>query len=458
MAIFLHITQSYFVEKTDYMNQIDLILTKSVQVAPLTLPTNFHHKNMLTQGLSSKLDMENIKRLSAYAKILGVKYIYTMVQVDNKIIFTSSSATEKELSSNTNLSHFGDTYNDASPVISTVFKTKQKAFDEYADKWGSFHTLYIPLKSEDGTSYVVGADIDISHIDEQLNRNLLYSIADMLFYIIILLPFFLVYRTNMSGIKKELEETIEKRTNELYRQEKQMFQQAKMASMGEMISNIAHQWRQPLSVISTCASGLVMYQDMGIATPEATKTNADMILKNAEYLSVTIDNFRNFFIPDKPKEAQHIAEVFDIIDSMYSNLLAMLNIKFIKNIEDFTINTHINELRQVIINIIKNAKDAIDENGYIFVGCSVSDKIYIRIKDSGGGIPDDIMEKIYEPYFTTKHQSVGTGIGLNMSYQIVTEHLGGDIKAQNITYEYDGKILTGAEFTISLPKDLLILE
>lgn len=438
------------------MNDIDASLDKSVHMAPLLLPNNFHHKNMLADSLDFGADMQNIQKLSHQAKILGVKYIYTLIKEKDKIVFTSSSATEKELATNTDLSHFGDVYDDVSPIVFDVMKSKQKAYDEYTDKWGSFHTLYFPFVSDDGTQYVVGADIDISHIDEQLNHNLVLSLKNMLFYIGILIPFFLVYRAHMQQIKSELETIIEQRTMQLEIKQKQMFQQSKMASMGEMIGNIAHQWRQPLSVISTTSSGLKIQDELEILSKKELYDGLDTIVKTVQYLSQTIDNFRNFFIPNKQKETEHINEIFDTIDTIFGNSLEVANIQVIKNIENFALHTFVNELSQVIINLIKNAKDAIGTDGVIFVDCYVKDQIYIKVKDSGGGIPEHILEKIYEPYFTTKHESIGTGIGLNMSYQIITEHLHGTINVQNVQFDFNEQSMKGAEFTITLPNDIVV--
>jgi len=456
IAIVISTIDNYLASKATTMKKIDTLLEQSVKIAPLILPQNFHHKNMLQVGLPLNDDMKNITMLSEQAKTLGVKYIYTLIENDNKIIFTSSSATPEELTKNTNLSHFGDVYDDVSPLVFQVLASQKPSFDEYEDKWGKFHTFYLPLVSSDGTKYVVGADIDISHIDKQLHKNILYSIKDMIFYILILIPFFLVYRAHMHQIKKELEDTIAKRTQELEIKQKQMFQQSKMAAMGEMLSNIAHQWRQPLSVISTTASGIELHDELGMLSKEGLQSGLQSIVKNVEYLSNTVDNFRDFFSPNKLKETKHIDAIFDTIDNIFGNSLATSNIKVIKNIEKCTLNTYVNELSQVIINLIKNGKDAIGNNGVILIDCFVTDKIYIKVKDSGGGIADDIIDKIYDPYFTTKDASIGTGIGLNMSYEIITQHLNGDIKVHNIEFTYENKIYKGAEFIISLPKAILI--
>ncbi len=456
LAIFISTIDNYLVTKNAMMQKIDTLLEQSVKIAPLILPPNFHHKNMLQEGVSSQADMTNIKMLSEQAKTLGVKYIYTMVQNDKKIIFTSSSATPEELATNTNLSHFGDVYDDVSPLVFDVFSSQKSSFDEYEDKWGKFHTLYIPMRSADGTKYVVGADIDISHIDKQLQKNVFYSIKETIFYILILIPFFLVYRMNMHQVKNELEETIAQKTKELKLKQREIVQKSKMAEMGEMISNIAHQWRQPLSAISTTASGVIVQEDMGMLAKDTLYSSMENIIKNTEYLSKTIDNFRNFFTPNKPKEVKPLSEVFETIDCIFGNSLEEANIKLVKNIQNITLNTYVNELSQVLINFIKNGKDAIGNDGVILIDCFVEDIICIKVKDSGGGIPLDIIDKIYDPYFTTKDTAIGTGIGLNMSQQIITEHLGGEIAVHNIEFTYEDKIYKGAEFVVTLPKDILI--
>lgn len=121
---------------------------------------------MLQETLPLNDDMKIITMLSGQAKTLGVKYIYTLIKNDNKIIFTSSSATPEELAKNTNLSHFADVYDDVSPLVFQVLASQKPSFDEYEDKWRKFHTFYLPLVSSDGMKYVIGADIDISHIDK----------------------------------------------------------------------------------------------------------------------------------------------------------------------------------------------------------------------------------------------------------------------------------------------------
>jgi signal transduction histidine kinase len=455
IAVVSHIIYSYLSTKQAMEKQIDILLQNSVYIAPLVLADTFHNRHMMEFPISPYEDMDNILKLSKQAKALKVNYIYTVIQEDDKIVFTSASATDEELATKQNYTRFGDVYDDAPPVIWEVFSSQKPSYAEHKDKRGTFRSFYITRISPDGTRYVVGADIDLNYIEEQLHQNIFNSLRDMFFYISILIPFFLVYRSNMKRIKNDLEDVIKQRTNELEIKQKAMFQQAKMASMGEMIGNIAHQWRQPLTVISATAGSLKFQDELGILQKDALHKGLDGIDKSVHYLSETIDNFRNFFTPNKQKETKNIAELFDMIEIVFGNSLENANIEVIKNIEDFQLNTYINELNQVILNLIKNAKDAIDKEGFIFIDCFVDDKIYIKVKDSGGGIPLDVIDRIYEPYFTTKHESVGTGIGLNMSYQIITEHLKGAIEVKNVEFQYNGELLKGAEFTITLPKELL---
>jgi len=454
-----HIIFNYLSAKQEISEHIDTLLNEVAHTTPFLLADTFHNKHMTEFPLSPYEDMDNIKRLSKQAKTSGVKYIYTLIKQDNKIIFTSSSATDEELATKINLTRFGDVYEDVSPVMLNVFSTQKPSYDETEDKWGNFRSFYIPQTSPSGTKYIVGVDIEKKYIDDKLNQALFVLLRDMLFYILTLIPLFFMYRKHMIQIHNELENTILKKTNELGLKQKEIFQQSKMAAMGEMISNIAHQWRQPLNVISVSASTISIQDELGVLTKDKLHDSMEHIVRNTQYLSQTIDNFRNFFTPNKPKEIQQLSKIFEMIDSIFGDSLEVSNIKLIKNIENITLNTYTNELSQVIVNLIKNSKDAIEDNGIIIVDCFVSDtddKIYIKVKDSGGGIPDEVIDKIYEPYFTTKHQSIGTGIGLNMSHQIITEHLGGEIKVHNIEFNYENTMHKGAEFIITLPKDILV--
>ena len=236
-----------------------------------------------------------------------------------------------------------------------------------------------------------------------------------------------------------------------------LYESAKMASMGEMIGNIAHQWRQPLSVISTAATGLKIQKEYDILTDDVFDNTCDMIDTNAQYLSKTIDDFRDYMKDEKIKKTFILENEVNSLINLVEGSIKKYSIKVILDIpSNLEIDGYQNELTQCLINIFNNSKDVLkeisDSNRYIFISAVVENKnVVIKIKDNGGGIPKDILSKVFEPYFTTKHQSQGTGLGLHMTYNLVVNSMSGTIFVKDVNYEYKGKEYIGAEFTITLP-------
>jgi PAS domain S-box-containing protein len=246
--------------------------------------------------------------------------------------------------------------------------------------------------------------------------------------------------------------------NQLKEQEKLIIQQSRLASMGKMIANIAHQWRQPLSIISTLATGIKLEKELAISNEQSEIDSLDMINQNAQYLSKTIDDFRNFFKKSNYMNIIFTNDLFDKTLKLISPRLKNKNIEIIMNNENIEIETYENELVQIYINIINNAIDAfedfkeVDYTKYIFIEIKKRDaNLEIKIKDNAGGIEDEIINRIFEPYFTTKDEKQGTGLGLFMCNEIVTKHLKGDIQALSSTFSYEGKEYKGTTFKITLP-------
>ncbi len=249
----------------------------------------------------------------------------------------------------------------------------------------------------------------------------------------------------------------EKLNDEVKKQEKIITNQSHHVSMGEMIGNIAHQWRQPLSVISTASTGLLIQHEMDMLTDDILKESCKAINDNAQYLSNTIDDFKNFIKGDRVKELFNLHDVINSFLKLLDGTIKNNNITIILNLqEDIKINGYENELIQCFINIFNNAKDAMIENNidnkYIFISSSFdNENVTILLKDNAKGIPKDIIPKIFDPYFTTKHQSLGTGLGLHMTYNMIVDGMDGGIKANNVNYEYDAQKYSGAQFEIILP-------
>ena len=281
----------------------------------------------------------------------------------------------------------------------------------------------------------------------------------IIFFVIL----FLIYRQYLlNSLNKELSAKV---TEEIQKNEEKnriLIQQSRMASMGEMLENIAHQWRQPLSTISVCASGMELKKEMGILNDEDFYRSIDHIKQSTTYLSNTIDDFRNFFSKEKVFNKIDLANLIQKSLDLVAPTFNKHNIIVVKKLNYIEFYSLENELIQVIMNILVNAKDALKEkindndSRLLFIEIKKnSSEIIIVLRDNAKGIDSDIIDKIFEPYFTTKHKANGTGIGLYMSQILTEKHLKGALKVKNITYEYENKIYSGAEFTISLPIEVV---
>ena len=229
----------------------------------------------------------------------------------------------------------------------------------------------------------------------------------------------------------------EKIRKELRDHEEIMIAQSRHAAMGEMIGMIAHQWRQPITVIAMGANNMLIDIELEEVKEESFKEEAKNILKQTEYLSKTIEDFRNFFRPDKSKEEVKFEEVMSEAQKIIGKTLEHANITLsIKDKNGYKVKTYSRELLQVFINLLKNAKEALiehrEKDRHIDVMISDdADSVITTVCDNGGGIDEAIIGKIFDPYFSTKDKKTGTGLGLYMSKTIIEKHMHGTIEVSN---------------------------
>lgn len=239
-------------------------------------------------------------------------------------------------------------------------------------------------------------------------------------------------------LNTELEEKVIVETSKQKEQEQLLIQQTRLAAMGEMIGNIAHQWRQPLNALGLILQNLKFSYEIGELDEKMIDKSVKKATMLTENMSKTIDDFRNFFRPNKAKENfkinEGITKAIELIESTFEHN----NIKLEKDFASSEIEFFgfANEFSQVILNLLTNAKDAVlenkIENPLIIIQTKIDDEyIYISIKDNGLGIKDEIINKIFEPYFTTKDEGKGTGIGLYMSKIIIENNMNGKIEVKN---------------------------
>jgi len=236
-----------------------------------------------------------------------------------------------------------------------------------------------------------------------------------------------------------------------------LLQQSKMASIGEMFENIAHQWMQPLSGVLTMATGLKMLKEGDALPDKVLLEHLDNISLNVNHLTDTVNDFRNFFRQDKTIKEFYLNDAFNKALSLLTSELKTSGIKIILSEEDIKVTGIANELIQVFMNIITNAKQEllkIRSKKYIFIDTKIVDEnVLIEITDSAGGVPVLIIDKIFDSHFTTKNEN-GTGIGLYMSQKIIEENMKGILKVENTIYEYKEESFAGAKFSIILPLKL----
>ena len=223
-----------------------------------------------------------------------------------------------------------------------------------------------------------------------------------------------------------------------------LLEQSKLAAMGEMIGAIAHQWRQPLNALAMRIQFIEDDFEDELIDKEYMHEHSTESMKLVNFMSKTIDDFRNFFTIDKMKGDFGVKEKIDETVNMLIGQLDNYNIKVEINENDFKINGFPSEFQQVVLNIINNAKDAFleknMENGKIEVVIDSNNNLgIIKIKDNAGGIPQDVIKRVFEPYCTTKEQGKGTGLGLYMSKMIIEDNMKGKLSVENID---DGAIFT----------------
>jgi len=359
-------------------------------------------------------------------------------------------------------------------------KTAKEIIVDYSGK--RVLSAYSPLEINKDLKWAIISEIDESEVlvlPNSIRTTLI--IYDTVFLILVLIIIlFIVYKmfkfekieaikakkmnTDLKRMNKKLSkseyevilknEQLEIKVDAVIAKNKQnqtlLFQQSKMAAMGEMIGNIAHQWRQPLNALSALNVRLEMKYQSGKLSKEEMLLFENKSNNLIQGMSSTIDDFRNFFYPNKSTKLfridQAIEEAIHFIEIAYkSNSIKLINYTSSK----LEITNHRNELIQVLLNIFNNSKDAIKEfnphNGVVLVDVIESkDRLKITIQDNGGGIKQEVIDRVFEPYFTTKFQDEGTGIGLYMSKMIIEESMGGKLTLENS----ENGVLTTIEISI----------
>ena len=341
-------------------------------------------------------------------------------------------------------------------------------------RWSKF--IEKPFKIENKYMQILDTNTDFYQNDNFILKKLNLPLANQLYMIltineknkqaehaiykqraVVVLSVFIFLMFLLSIVLYFILQRIEKREEEILElnklkkeQETILKQKSKMASMGDMIADIAHQWRQPLSILSLNTTNLELKLKRDKADKEFLENYIVKVNKTIKNMDQTIKDFSEFFKPNKPKVEFELNSLIEEAQYLLKDLFIKKQI--IINFEpknEYNYSGYKNELLQVILNILNNSKDAIVnnaiKNGIVSIKIKDDDDIYIiYIQDNGGGIPPEIENRIFEPYYTTKFKNQGTGIGLYMCKTIIEESLKGSLSLKNYK--------DGTQCIITLPK------
>lgn len=348
--------------------------------------------------------------------------------------------------------------------------------DDYSNISLEINSISIYLTS------LINYDLSLA-INEKRNTDKIFNIIVISSIISIFIVFLfsvilsILIINNFKQLHNSLEEKVNEKTKELQelnnylevkiskevtqnrKKDIIMFQQARLASLGEMLNNIAHQWRQPLGSITMIIQSFQTKMLLGKLTQDVVDEKVKDALLLANNMSSTLDDFKNFFSPNKIKSEFFIKDCLEQSIELSKYFLSQENIEVKLLIrKDIKINSFYNELSHVFLNIISNSRDALCTNVHKndrmikIIVSKYKNFLIINILDNGGGIPNEILAKIFEPYYTTKYKSAGTGIGLYMTKQIIEKHMNGQISCKNVLHKIkDKRAFNCALFTIKIP-------
>ncbi len=408
-------TKPYFTDTISLVTRLDQGYIKDLK--------NLHQTVLLVQGYKKisiylkqeypKLKIKLVKNIQTALKMVAndEAFGYVGTSLNSSYWIQKEFSTKLKIVNSFKTIKFGFGIKDSEPILKTIFNklinnTTQEDKNNIFNRW---------------LATVVEKKVDYTIIIQ-------ISVVLFILFIFILYKNFLVAKHN-----KELKEKIQEALDKAHEKDKQLIAQSRLAQMGEMISMIAHQWRQPLTAISSANISLSLAVQMGKITDQKVLEQTSKINQYLQHLSTTIDDFKNFFKPTQDKEITSFNEIIKETLTIIETSILNNNIKLIQELDSTIVfNTYPNNLKQVLLNLLKNAQDALIEkdidNKYIKIQ-TIKNKLIVS--DNAGGIDESIIDKIFDPYFTTKDEKNGTGLGLYMSKMIIEEHCNGNLSVKN---------------------------
>jgi len=338
-----------------------------------------------------------------------------------------------------------------------VYKTKKPIYFEHKDMKSLWLTYLKPILVNHQVKAIIAIDFSLSDHENIvtsltiLDNTFEIAVIFSIFIFLIIVAFSYIDDKRIKELKSKsdkiakfnetLQIKIKEEVEKNRQKDQQIIEQGRLAQMGEMISMIAHQWRQPLATVSSTSVALQLKAQLHTLKDEDVMELSGNISNYVQHLSSTIDDFREFFKSNKEKKDVTYDELISSVLNIVEISILNKNITFVKELNSkIVFHTYPNEIKQVILNLLKNAEDILLEKN--IANPKIVIKTYdniLEVSDNAGGVPKDIISKIFDPYFSTKKDKNGTGLGLYMSKTIINDHCGGTLSVEN---DDDGAVFT----------------
>lgn len=446
----------HFTKQDALMKEIDQRLVYGATTLNQVLPEKFHFKNMSLQTISSDQDWNNSVRLTTLSKNFELVYLYSLIRTNNKILFTASSVSDEEIKDKKSSSPYFTEYDDAPKELIKAFETNQIQFAKYSDKWGHFRSVFIPLTTQDGTQFISGADIKISHIEQQLTANLLQSLLNSCLSLLFILPFILVYRWEAIQSNKVLKVAKENADNA--NKEKSRF-----------LANMSHELRTPMHAI-------LSFSNIGLKKSETEnqKKYFSKIIFSANRLMLLLNNLLDLSKLESGKMQLNLQnQLFTKV--IFESITTLSGLAQDKEITVIC-NSHqpikgifdANLMGQVVINILSNAIKFGEKGSSILIEVNQNKKllngksqsvIEFSVKDQGIGIPAEELDTIFDHFVqSSKTMSLagGTGLGLSICKEIIDLHNGviwAESPIVDTHLQSEDQITAGTLFKVVIPQN-----
>lgn len=442
-----------------HMKAIDSRLLAGAASIPFVLADDFHDRAARGDDISVAEDEQNIRDLTEVRRRTQLAFLYTLLRRDGEVYITSSSASEEELQSKSEV-RYNEPYEEALHFTQDAFQSTQAVYVSYTDRWGVFRAVYVPMTSPGGVRYLAAADIEISHIEAMLQEQLVVSLAIALVMLLASLPIFVLYVWKERRHTRTLEAanaSLHREMQERKKIERELIQAHKMEAIGTLAGGVAHDFNNILASIM----GFTELARDGVTPDSALARDLDEISRAASRAKDLVRQILTFArrtsSDAKPTQVTTVAR--EVISFISASLAPSITIRSELD-GSACVRADQVSIHQIFMNLCTNAVQAMARQGGelrvavrdveleadgpgAVAGLPAGPYVQIVVADNGPGIPPGILDSIFEPYFTTKLPTQGTGLGLAVVHGIVRS-LGGSIAVQSTVGE-------GATFTLHLP-------